>query len=141
MMGVAMIVAAFRLDVEHEAPFSEFCHHRHIPALMRDVPAIRSAWRYQEHHVTGSLKYYRKQFLTLLACESVEGARHALAAIDVDPEWRKWQASAIHDLEPPCVYRQRWAHPRAAADGNFASRPFFMVSVELSVDQAERFHD
>lgn len=141
MPDSALIAVSFRLDVEQEAPFSEFYHHRHILALMRDAPAIRSAWRYQEHHVTGSLKYYRKQFLTLLECESGEGVRQALEALGGDPEWEKWRASAIHDLEPPCVYRQRWAHPRRAADGNFGSRPFFMVSIELRADQAERFHD
>jgi len=141
MSNSAMIVVAFRLDVEKEAPFSEFYHHRYIPDLMRDVPAIKSARRYQEHHVTGSLKYYRKQFLTLFECESAEGARQALEAIDDQAEWKKWQASAIHDLEPPCLYRERWTHPRAPLDGNFGSRPFFMVSVELRAEQAQRFHD
>ena len=141
MSTSALIVVSFRLDVEQEAPFSEFYHHRYIPTLMADVPAIKSARRYQEHHVTGSLKYYRKQFLTLFECESVESAHRALGAIGSDPEWEKWQASAIHDLDPPCVYRQRWAHPRGAPDGPFGSRPFFMVSVELRADQAQPFHD
>lgn len=136
-----MILVSFRLDVEQEAQFSEFYHHRYLPDLMRAAPAIRSARRYQEHHVTGSLKYYRKQFLTLLECDSVEGARGLLPAMDGDAEWAKWRGSAIHDLDPPCVYRQRWAHPRAAWDGNFGSRPFFMVSVELRDEQAGPFHE
>jgi len=135
----AMIVVAFRLDVEQEAAFSEFYHHRYLPALMRAAPAVRAARRYQEHHVTGSLKYYRKQFLMLLECESVEEARQVLSMVDEDAEWQKWRAT-LYDLDPPCVYRQRWAHPRAAWDGNFGSRPFFMVSVELGATQAEPFH-
>ncbi len=141
MSDPAMIVVAFRLDVEQEAPFSEFYNHRYIPALMREVPAITSARRYQEHHVTGSLKYYRKQFLTLFECASAEGARQALAAIGDQAEWTKEHGSAIHDLEPPCVYRQRWAHPRTPPDGHFGSRPFFMVSVELDAERAHQFHD
>jgi hypothetical protein len=139
MPDSAMIVVAFRLDVEQEAAFSEFYHHRYLPALMHAAPAIRATRRYQEHHVTGSLKYYRKQFLTLLECASVEGAHQALPMVGEDAEWQKWRAT-LHDLDPPCVYRQRWAHPRAAWDGNFGSRPFFMVSVELDSRQPEPFH-
>ncbi|SEO25580.1 hypothetical protein SAMN02990966_01388 [Rhodospirillales bacterium URHD0017] len=141
MQDGAMILVSFRLDVEQEAPFSEFYHHRYIPDLMRAAPAIRSARRYQEHHVTGSLKYYRKQFVTLLECDSVESARGVLPAMGGNAEWQQWRSSAIHDLDPPCVYRQRWAHPRTSWDGNFGSRPFFMVSVELRDEQAELFHE
>ena len=37
-----------------------------------------TAWRYQEHHVTGSLRYYRKHFLTLLGFSDVAAARAAV---------------------------------------------------------------
>ena len=94
-----MIVVAFRLDVEKEAPFSEFYHHRYIPNLMRDVPTIKSARRYQEHHVTGSLKYYSKQFLTLFECDSsqevLKGLHGRSGRADDQAEWQKWQAEAI----------------------------------------------
>jgi len=141
-----MIVVAFRLDVDQEAPFSDFYHHRYIPNLMRDVPAIQSARRYQEHHVTGSLKYYAKRFLTLLEGDSEDDERQAMLAIERrqgedEADWRKWQARAGHDLEPPSLYRQRWVHPRRPLDGPFGSRPFFMVSVELRPGQEQRFHD
>ena len=143
-----MIVVSFRLDVEKEAPFSEFYHHRYVPNLMRDVPEIKAARRYQEHHVTGSLKYYAKQFLTLFECGSMESERRALEAMRArrgkgpdEAEWARWQGAAIRDLEEPCFYRERWAHPRAPLDGPFGSRPFFMVSVELSPDRAQKFHD
>jgi len=148
MSNNPMIVVAFRLDVDKEAPFSEFYHHRYIPNLMRDVPEIKSARRFQEHHVTGSLKYYAKQFLTIFECESPDSARRALAAMRGRPgrgedqaEWEKWRTLAIRDLEPPCLYLERWAHPRAPLDGNFGSRPFFMVSVELRPEDEQRFHD
>jgi hypothetical protein len=140
-----MIVVSFRLDVEQEAPFSEFYHHRYLPNLMRDVPTIESVRRYQEHHVTGSLRYYAKQFLTLIETDAPQDVLAVLAGQagrdDDRRDWERWCASAIHDLEPPCLYRERWAHPRRPTDGHFGSRPFFMVSVELDAAQAEGFHD
>ena len=81
MVGRPLVVASFRLDVEQEAPFSEYYNHRYLPGLMRDVPALRSAWRYQEHHVAGSLKYYRKQFFTIFECETQQTAEQAFDAI------------------------------------------------------------
>ena len=142
MADSALIVVSFRLDVEQEAAFSAYHHHRHLPAVMDAVPGLRTAWRYQEHHVTGSLRYYRKHFLTLLAFDDVAVARAAVPSIGADPEWGRWCASgALHDLEGPLVYRERWAHPRRAADGAFGSRSFFMVSVELDSDRAAPFHD
>jgi hypothetical protein len=147
-MPGGLILVSFRLDVEPEAPFSAFYHHRYLPNLMREMPEIRAAWRYQEHQVTGSLRYYRKQFLTLLACESADAAQRALQAIEAragdhvdEREWREWCARAMHDLEPPRLYRERWAHPRTPLDGSFASRPIFMVSVELAGGEEQRFHD
>ncbi len=144
-----IVMVSFHLDVEKEAPFSAFYHHRYIPNLMTDVPGIRSAWRYQEHHVAGSLKYYRKQFLTIYACDSRQDAERATEAIngsrpgrEMDQaEWAEWQALAIHNLEAPCLYLERWAHPRTPADGIFGGRPFFMVSVEVAADQQARFDD
>ena len=143
MVGRPLVVVSFRLDVEQEAPFSEFYNHRYLPGLMHDVSAIRSAWRYQEHHVAGSLKYYRKQFLTIFECGSRLEAEQALLAIETRPapELQKWRALAMHDVEPPCLYLERWAHPRKPMDGNFGSRPIFLVSVELSVGQEQRFND
>ena len=136
-------MVSFRLDVEQEAPFSDFYNHRHIPDLMRAVPGITAAWRYQEHHVAGSLKYYRKQFLTLFECETRPDAERVLEAIAAwpAPELQSWQARAMHDVEPPCLYLERWAHPRKPADGNFAGRPFFMVSVELAAGREQQFND
>jgi len=140
MAAEVIVMVAFRLDVEQEAPFSEFYHHRHLPTLMRRAPAIRSVRRYQEHHVTGSLKYYRKQFLTLLECDRADAAREALAAMADDPDWKRWRDTAITEYDGPCVYRRRWEHPRMAWDGDFGSRPFFMVSVELDETRAQPFH-
>jgi hypothetical protein len=143
-----IVMVSFQLDVEAEAPFSAFYHHRYIPNLMDDLPEIRSAWRYQEHHVAGSLKYYRKQFITIYACDSQEGGSRVIAALDGRPgreadqaEWAKWRALAMHDPEPPCLYLERWRHPRMPADGIFGSRPFFMVSVEVAAERQAQFDE
>ena len=142
-----MIVVSFRLDVDKEAAFSAFYHHRYLPALQRELAVLRSVRRYQEHHVTGSLRYYAKQFLTLLESDR-DRESEALAAVadwsgrgELAAEWRRWQAETIGDLQPPCLYRERWAHPRRAQDGAFGSRPFFMVSVELRPGAEQPFHD
>jgi len=148
MPGAALVLASFRLDVEPEAPFSAFYHHRYLPALVGAVPEICAAWRYQEHQVAGSLRYYRKQFVTILECDSSDAGARALEVIErrsgrdpTEREWQDWCARAVHDLEPPRLYLERWAHPRKPLDGNFASRPFFMVSVELEVGREQAFHD
>lgn len=143
MSGRPLVMVSFRLDVEHEAPFSEFYNHRYLRDLMREVPGIEAAWRYQEHHVAGSLRYYRKQFLTLFECRSPAEGERAVQAIEArpSPELQKWRALAMHDVEPARLYLERWAHPRKPVDGNFAGRPFFMVSVELAAGQDSRFND
>lgn len=139
-----MIVVSFRLDVEKEAAFSAFYHHRFLSALLAAVPSLRAARRYQEHHVTGSLRYYAKQFLTILEGDDEPAA---LAVLQVWPpegalrdEWEQWRGSALRDLEPPCLYGERWAHPRRPPDGAFGGRPFFLVSVELDPAGAAAFH-
>lgn len=143
MSGRPLVVESFRLDVEQEAPFSAFYHHRHLPAVLRDAGGVRSAWRYQEHQVTGSLRYYRKQFLTIYECET---PGHGEALIELlhgqarDGGLAGW-APSMSDVEPPRLYLERWAHPRAPLDGIFAGRPFFMVSVELRPGAEPAFHD
>jgi len=135
MSGRPIIVVSFQLDVEKEAEFSEFYHHHYLPDLMRDVPQIVSARRYQEHHVEGSLKYYRKQFLTILECDSQAAAQTALAAME------RQSAVVPAGAEPPCLYLERWAHARVPVDGSFGSRPFFMVSVEVDAGREQAFND
>ncbi|MBX9942729.1 MAG: hypothetical protein K2Y40_01505 [Reyranella sp.] len=141
MSGRPIVVASLQIDAEKEAAFSAFYHHRHLPALMRQVPEIVSARRYQEHHVEGSLKYYRKQFLTILECATPAAAELVRAAVDQASAAAPDEAAALRDGPPACVYVERWAHPRAPADGAFGSRPFFMVSVEVEARRAQAFND
>ncbi|TAJ38159.1 MAG: hypothetical protein EPO55_16765 [Reyranella sp.] len=70
MSGRPLVVESFRLDVEQETPFSAFYHHEFLPAVLGDAGGVRDTWRYQEHQVTGSLRYYRKQFFTIHECDA-----------------------------------------------------------------------
>jgi len=143
MSGRPLVVESFRLDVEREAPFGAFYHHEYLPAVLAEACGVRSTWRYQEHQVTGSLRYYRKQFITIHECGTAAEAEALVtllqqhAAAGALGEW----APSIVEAEPPCLYVERWAHPRVPLDGIFGSRPFFMVSVELRPGREQAFHD
>jgi hypothetical protein len=143
MSGRPLVVESFRLDVEQEAPFSAFYHHEFLPAVLGDAGGVRGTWRYQEHQVTGSLRYYRKQFLTIHECNArgdAEALIEVLRRRTADGAMGAW-ARSITEAEPPCPYVERWAHPRVPRDGIFGSRPFFMVSVELRPGREQAFHD
>lgn len=143
MSGRPLVVESFRLDVEREAPFSAFYHHEFLPAVLAGASGVRTTWRYQEHQVTGSLRYYRKQFLTIYACETPgdgEALIRLLQGRTAGAGLAGW-LSSMSDVEPPRLYVERWAHPRAPLDGIFGSRPFFMVSVELRPGVERPFHD
>ena len=143
MPGRPLVVESFRLDVEQEAPFSASYHHEFLPAVFGDAGGVRGTWRYQEHQVTGSLRYYRKQFFTFHECESradAEALIEILGRRTADGAMGVW-AGSIVEAEPPCLYVERWAHPRMPLDGIFGSRPFFMVSVELQPGREQAFDD
>lgn len=145
MMTKTLILVSLRVDTEKEAEFNDFYHHSYIPKLMQIIPEIESARRFQEHNVDGTLRYYDKQFLTIYECASEEQAQKALDAIKSRPgrekekdEWQKWQTNHLRNVLSASLYTQCYAHPRTTWDGNFGSRPFFMVSVETR-EQEERF--
>jgi len=136
-------VESFRLDVEQEAPFSAFYHHEFLPAVISDAGGVRGTWRYQEHQVMGSLRYYRKQFLTIHECDARADAEALIEVLQrrtADGAMGVW-ARSITEAELPRLYVERWAHPRVPRDGIFGSRPFFMVSVELQPGREQAFHD
>lgn len=143
MDGRPLVIEALRLDVEHEAPFAAFYHHEFLPSVVEEADGITGSWRYQEHQVSGSLRYYRKHFLTIHECSSEASAGallDLLARRHGETSWGRW-SDALHDVEDPRIYRERWRHARQPLDGIFGSRPFFMVSVELAQERAQAFHD
>lgn len=148
MANQAIIIVSLSVDPEKEIEFNDFYHHYYIPKLIQIIPEINSVRRYQEHNVDGSIRYCNKRYLTIYECDSEENALRAMEAIKNRPgreqeqnEWKKWQTNSLRNVQHAAVYAERYAHPRSTWDGAFGSRPFFMVSVELSPDKVGAFDD
>lgn len=59
-----LMLVSLRIAPAQEAAFNDFYHHRYLPALLRNAPEIEAVWRYEEFGVTGSLRWFNKQYLT-----------------------------------------------------------------------------
>lgn len=146
MSNKALVIVGLSVNTEREAEFNQFYHHQYIPNIMRVIPELKLARRYQEHNVEGSLRYYNKKYLTIYECASEAMAQKALEAIKNRPgrekervQWNEFQASSLYHLESACIYTQTYAHRRVALESHWGSRPFFMVSVEVQPDQQKQF--
>ncbi len=134
------------VDHTKEAEFNAFYHHRYLPKLLQSIPEIESAWRYTEHNVDGSLRYYSKKELTIYQARSGVSGEELLDFITLRPgpeseraEWEQWKAE-FHFHEAATVYHPRYVHPRKCSAGPFGLGPFFMVSVEVRAEEEERFN-
>lgn len=148
MNSKAIIIVSLGVTAEKEAEFNEFYHHNYIPTLMKVIPEIESARRYQEHNVDGTLRYYNKQFLTIYECSSGVNAQLVLNAVKERPgrekekkEWDKFKTNGLQHVESACIYTQRYQHPRGMGNDHFGSHPFFMVSVEVIPEKMIIFDD
>ena len=147
MTNKTIILVSLSISPEKEADFNDFYHHRYIPNLMKIIPEIKFARRYQEHNVEGTLRYYNKQFLTIYGCDSETPSSSILEAIKErsgrekeKAEWSKFQTNDLHHLESACIYTQRYQHPRGMEKTLF-NNPFFMVSVEVIPKKIALFDD
>jgi hypothetical protein len=146
MTARTIIVVRVSVDHTREREFNEFYHHRYLPSVLRTVPEINAAWRYTEHNVDGSLRYYIKEDLTIYSCAEGVSGEEVLLALQDRPgreaekeEWASWESHfRVH--EKATVYQQRYQHPRCALDGPFGSKPFFMVSVEVREEEEKTFN-
>ena len=140
------MIVSLKIDPDREADFNEFYHHDYIPTLLRVVPEIESVWRFEEFGVTGSLRWFDKQFLTLyelragVTAEAIEEALGRPGREAQKDEWARWKDESLRDLERHC-FREIYRHPRVPFGGPFTSRPFFRVTVETAPDRAEAFND
>lgn len=141
-----LIVVCLAVAPEDEAEFTAFYHHRYIPKLMSLFPEIASARRYVEHNVDGTLRYYAKQQMTLYQLREDADATDVLAEFSTRSgreaersEWAHWAKHRLHNLQPACVYRERYTHPRTPPNGGVFVGPFFMVSVETRPELKDRF--
>lgn len=139
------MTVTLRIAPEHEAAFTEFYHHRYIPALLSNVPEIKSVWRYEEFGVTGSLRWFNKQFITHyqladgVSSGAIESALKRPGREELTAEWDRWKSSHLRDVERNCQ-RLIYRHSREPLDGPFGSRPFFRVSVETDPLSADDFN-
>lgn len=147
MQKKAIILISLSVNTEKEAEFNSFYHHVYIPKLMEVIPEMESVRRYEENNVDGTLRYYSKQFLTIYECASEKDAQQALQAIynrsgreNEKSQWQEWEERCLYNLKSACIYTQRYEHPRIPWDGNFGSRPFFMVSVEVTQEKQKNFN-
>jgi hypothetical protein len=145
MSDQIMMIVSLRIPASEEARFTEFYHHRYIPSLLYVVPEIEAVWRYEEFGVTGSLRWFSKQFLTHYlfkpgVCVS------QIAEIMQRPgreeqmlEWAQWKENHLIDVQRHC-FTEIYRHPRQPLDGIFGSRPFFRVTVQTDGRETAAFN-
>lgn len=145
MVGKPLMIVSLRVDPEAEAGFNEFYHHVYIPKVLEVIPELISARRYEEYGVEGSLKWFTKQFLTIYEFESEAAIEAGIQALNNRPgreverqTWERWKTSHLHDVQS-ITYKETYAHERLPWDGPFGSRPFFVVSIEVKLEQEPEF--
>jgi hypothetical protein len=139
----ALYVVSLSVDPDQEADFNRYCHGEHIPAVMQDAEAVRSVRRYEQFGVDGSLRWYRRQFLTIYELQPDQDLnrlsdRGLLSS--THPAMVSWQgwSSHIHDAERRS-FRVVYEHPRTTWDGPFGSRPFFLVTADVAAGDEPDF--
>lgn len=144
MAGNLIVVVNFSIAPEKEAEFTEFYHHRYLPALLAQVPAIRTIRRYEELGIGGTLRWYNKQFLTIYSLASdvtssgVEEFFTRLSPQEVMIELMQWKANALRNFTS-MAYEETWSHERGAEAGPFRGGPFFLWSLEMRPELDEPF--
>lgn len=138
-----LYVLSLRVDPDHEAEFNRYYHREHIPAVFGAVPELRSARRYEQFGVDGSLQWYERRFLSIYEVDpSADLERfNTRGVLPADhPERANWerQSRHTHDVDRR-VFRQVWKHPRTAWDGPFGSRPFFCVTADIDAADEPEF--
>jgi hypothetical protein len=132
------------VDPDHETEFNRYYHSQHIPTVLEAASELRSARRYAEFGVDGSLRWYRRRLLAIYECRDGADLDRLSAEGALPPghperdAWQEWVASHLHDVDRR-VYRQNYTHPRRAWDGPFGSRPFFMVTADISDEHEPEF--
>jgi hypothetical protein len=140
------MVVGLSVAPEQEAAFNEFYHHQFLPAMLRETPEILSIRRYEELGIGGSLRWYKKQFLTFyeLAAETTAEQTDEFfkkeSLKDVMAPFGQWKTKSLRNFTR-ITFEETWESERKAADGPFGSRPFFLWSIETKPDQDASFQD
>jgi hypothetical protein len=143
-VGDAVYFVSVSIDPDREAEFNRYYHREHIPSVLDACDWIRSAWRYEQFGVDGSLLWYQRRFHTLYALgpglDLAEIARNGVLPSG-DPalaSWQEWLGHGLHNVQS-AVYQVIYEHPRTPWDGPFGSRPFFMVTADIELEHEAAF--
>jgi len=145
MSDQLMMIVSLRIPPSEEARFTDFYHHQYIPALLQVAPEIDAVWRYEEFGVTGSLRWFNKQFLTHYLFKpgvdvtDITDLLQRPGREEQTKAWAHWKQNHLVDVERHC-FKEIYRHSRESADGIFGSRPFFRVSVQTEPSQTVAFN-
>jgi len=141
-----IMVITLSVAPEKEGEFNEFYHHRFLPRILTSAPEIASIRRYEELNVSGSLKWYNKQYVTIYEFANREGIERSDAIFqrtemkDLVTEFGNWKTNDLRNFSR-ISYNPRWEHERIPIDGRFANRPFLIWSHEMKPQYDEQFQD
>lgn len=131
---------------EKEGEFNEFYHHRFLPAILNTAPEITTIRRYEELNISGSLRWYNKQFITIYEFANQDDVGKADEIFqrdsikDLVTEFQNWKTNDLRNFSR-VTYMPRWEHARMPADGRFGSRPFLLWSLEMKPEMDEEFQN
>lgn len=144
MPAKPIMVVAMNVPPEKESEFNSFYHHRFLPAMLINAPEITSIRRYEEAGISGTLRWYNKQFLTIyeLASEEVISKVDELftrpALSDVVGEFQQWKTNHLRNFSR-ITYSNTWSHDRTPLDGAFGGRPIFIWAHEMKPEMDADF--
>ncbi len=131
---------------EKEGEFNEFYHHRFLPGILASAPEIISIRRYGELNVSGSLRWYNKQYVTIYEFRDAESINKGDEIFgregikDLVMEFQTWKNNDLRNFSR-ITYTPRWEHERLPADGHFSNRPFLLWSLEMKPEFDQEFQD
>ncbi|MBX9722713.1 MAG: hypothetical protein K2X81_15040 [Candidatus Obscuribacterales bacterium] len=146
MAANPIMVVTISVPPEKVAEFDAFYHHRFLSAMLKDSPEILAIRRYEEANISGTLRWYNKQFITIYELDSEDSvakvdemfARPAI--VDLVREFQQWKGNHLRNFSR-ITYLNTWTHERKPWDCPFGSRPLFIWSHEMKPELDEQFQE
>lgn len=144
MASKPIMVVTLSVPPEKVAEFDAFYHHRFLPAILKAAPEIASIRRYEEAFVSGTLRWYNKQFLTVYELESDDALNNVdemftrNSILELVREFQQWKNNHLRNFSRIC-YKNTWSHERSPWDCPFGSRPIFIWAHEMKAELDEQF--
>lgn len=141
-----IMIVAMGVAPEKEGEFNEFYHHRFLPAILASSEEVASIRRYEELNISGTLRWYTKQFLTIYELAGEDGLARADKIFarpgmkDLVTEFQTWKRNDLRNFSR-ISYRPRYEHQRRTLDGHFGSRPFILCTLEMTPEADSAFQE